>query len=231
MNRRQIAALLNYAATLDSRVRRSLVDEHQAARTIDEWAAALSHVPATLADGSWDATTAVRRYYEQHRGDRTARYFAIEPHHLLAVWAEHRHALMNRHTDPVPAADPDDVAAYRAELADTRAAVATGQTSPALYRAALNNARAQRVAELVAGVAEARVYVPADAAQQLAAAGLGAQRERFPELAVACPVPTCRAAARHRCKTPSGRELREHTHDARQQFYARITDDNGGAAA
>ncbi|MFG3085084.1 zinc finger domain-containing protein [Streptomyces parvulus] len=38
---------------------------------------------------------------------------------------------MSRHTDPTPAADPDDPHAYRAEIAATRYAVATGQTEPA----------------------------------------------------------------------------------------------------
>jgi hypothetical protein len=37
---------------------------------------------------------------------------------------------LGRHTDPTPTADPDDVAAYQAELAATRQAVATGQTPP-----------------------------------------------------------------------------------------------------
>jgi hypothetical protein len=37
---------------------------------------------------------------------------------------------LGRHTDPTPKANPDDIAAYKAELAATRAAVATGQTPP-----------------------------------------------------------------------------------------------------
>jgi hypothetical protein len=37
---------------------------------------------------------------------------------------------LGRHTDPTPRANPDDVAAYKAELAATRAAVATGQAPP-----------------------------------------------------------------------------------------------------
>ncbi|NUS22715.1 MAG: hypothetical protein HOV92_00605 [Streptomyces sp.] len=38
--------------------------------------------------------------------------------------------LMARHTDPTPSADPDDPEAYRAELAASRLAVATGQERP-----------------------------------------------------------------------------------------------------
>lgn len=37
---------------------------------------------------------------------------------------------LGRHTDPTPKTDPDDVAAYKAELAESRLAVATGQTPP-----------------------------------------------------------------------------------------------------
>lgn len=40
---------------------------------------------------------------------------------------------MSRHTDPTPAADPDDVAAYKAEIAASRLAVATGQQPPAQH--------------------------------------------------------------------------------------------------
>lgn len=37
---------------------------------------------------------------------------------------------MGRHTDPTPKADPDDVEAYKTEIATTRYAVATGQQQP-----------------------------------------------------------------------------------------------------
>jgi hypothetical protein len=40
---------------------------------------------------------------------------------------------MARHTDPTPTADPDDVHAYRAELAANRIAVATGQEEPSQH--------------------------------------------------------------------------------------------------
>lgn len=40
---------------------------------------------------------------------------------------------MQRHTDPTPTADPDDVAAYQAEIAASRLAVATGQQPPAQH--------------------------------------------------------------------------------------------------
>lgn len=40
---------------------------------------------------------------------------------------------LNRHTDPTPSADPDNVQAYQAELLATRTAVATGQQPPAQH--------------------------------------------------------------------------------------------------
>jgi hypothetical protein len=40
---------------------------------------------------------------------------------------------MARHTDPTPKSDPDDVQAYRAELAANRLAVATGQQQPSQH--------------------------------------------------------------------------------------------------
>src|SRR5262249_39722121 len=81
-------------------------DQQRAAHTIGRWAEALAGVPANVAEVSWDAVHAVRRYYEQRGGDRSAQFRAVEPHDLLAAWTPHRAELMNRHTDPVPAADP-----------------------------------------------------------------------------------------------------------------------------
>lgn len=48
----------------------------------------------------------------------------------------------------------------------------------------------------------------------------GAAKARFPELAVDCPRAECRAHRGRPCHTPRGREMRNHTHDQRQQAYA-----------
>jgi hypothetical protein len=167
MDRRETAALLNYAATLDSRLDRAIADPDRAARIIDRWAKALADIPT--AAGGWDAMRAVRRYYEQPGGDRSAQFRAIEPHDVLAAWAPHRRELLNQHTDPLPTTDPDDVVTYRAELLATRAAVATGQTPPAAYRAELNPGTQHRLAALTAGIGTPRTSpIPPDAAAQLA---------------------------------------------------------------
>ncbi|MHB6907097.1 zinc finger domain-containing protein [Streptomyces sp. DB-54] len=168
MNPRETAALLRLLAALDGRLRRAMTDPQQAARTIDEWNEATVHIPAATTDGTWDVMHAVRRFYEQQRGDHTARYFAYEPHHLLAAWADHRGSRMERHTDPVPAADPDNEAVYRAELAATRTAVATGQSAPAPLRQAIDPA-GQRQIEAMTDRLAASSYLPEKAAQALAA--------------------------------------------------------------
>jgi hypothetical protein len=225
MDRREVAALLNYAGTLDSRLGRAVADQQRAAQTIGRWATALADIPATT-PGGWDATRAVRRYYEQHGGDQSARYRAVEPHDVLAAWVPHRAELLARHTDPVPEADPSDVAAYRAELAATRAAVATGQAPPVEYRAVLDAGQEHRLAALTAGIGTPRTStMPADVAAQLAryrparAAREAALAAGGPDpLGVACPWchaepgEPCRGGFRPRGK---GRAARRDPHPSR----------------
>ncbi|MFI0739323.1 hypothetical protein ACH4PU_14720 [Streptomyces sp. NPDC021100] len=204
MDARQIAALLSYAATLDSRVRRIMATDEQAAATIRTWAQALADVPAMAEAAGWDAGRAVRRYYEQANGDRSAQFRPIEPADLLAAWAPHRAELMNRHTDPLPATDPDDVAQWRAELLGTRAAVATGQTAPSTHReltSGIHPAIAARLASIGS-------YIPADTRQQLApyrpmrAAREAAVAAGHPDpLSVPCPCQWCRAPEGEPCRS------------------------------
>lgn len=226
MNPREAAALLRLLATLDGRLRRAMADPQQAARTIDEWNEATVHIPAVTEDGTWDAMHAVRRFYEQQHGDHTARYFSYEPHHLLAAWAEHRGSRMERHTDPVPAADPDDVAGYRAELLGTRRAVAAGQVPPNAYRAALEPAGQRRLAALTAGVgtmADAPETGTAALRPEVRAqlrAHVPDTRARLPALAVPCPVAACRAGERRLCTSPHGKELRQNVHGQRRDAWA-----------
>lgn len=207
MNEQQIAALLAFAGTLDSRVRRALADPQQAARTIGEWTAAVTDVPATMPVVAWDAARATRRYYEQHGGDRSAQFRPIEPHDLLAAWGPYRAELMNRHTDPVPAADPDDPAAWRAELLGTRAAVATGHAAPAQYRAEIDLGGQKRLTALMAGVGTGpRRYMPAHVAAELRPFRKArAHREQLvaegiPDpLSVKCPY--CLAGVNEQCRS------------------------------
>ncbi|WP_372407553.1 hypothetical protein [Streptomyces luteireticuli] len=152
MDRQHVAALLNLCATVDSRVRRAMATEEQAAETIRSWTDALVHVPAEASAVKWDACHAVRRYYEQHGGDRSAQFRPIEPADILAAWAPHRAELMNRHVDPAPAADPDDVHAYQAELRATRAAVVAGEVAPAGQRQLSSHRRSSETAARIAAM-------------------------------------------------------------------------------
>lgn len=222
----QTAALLGLVATLDRRIQRAMADAHQAARTIGEWNEATVHIPAVTEDGTWDAAHCVRRYYEQHRGDHTARYFEYQPHHLLAAWAEYRQARMQRHTDPLPTADPDDVTAYQAELRAARQAVATGQAAPHEYRAELDPVGRQRLAVLAGSVGgrpgaadDSAPYVTPELRAELRG-HVPDSRATQPALAVPCPVATCRAGVRHPCTSPVGRELRRAVHGQRRDAWA-----------
>jgi len=49
--------------------------------------------------------------------------------------------------------------------------------------------------------------------------GRAQRRAERPELAVDCPVGTCRARAWRRCRTPSGREIRTDVHASRRDAY------------
>ncbi|GGZ96532.1 hypothetical protein GCM10010329_17180 [Streptomyces spiroverticillatus] len=202
-----IVALLAYAGRLDSRVRRALADPQQSARTIADWSTALADVPATLPATGWDASHAVRRYYEQKAGDRSAQFRGVEPHDVLAAWSPHRAELMNRHTDPLPAADPDDPQAWRAELLGGRVDVAHGHRPPAQYRAEINEGGQKRLAALMSGVGtERRRYMPAHVARELAAFRPSrAHRETLVDEGMpdplGAPCPHCRATVEQPCQT------------------------------
>lgn len=70
--------------------------------------------------------------------DAVANHYATNTRWIMpadirdAVHATHRDRLA-RHTDPTPIANPDDPAAYRAELLNTRRAVAAGEQQPATH--------------------------------------------------------------------------------------------------
>ncbi|WKU45992.1 hypothetical protein Q3V23_19070 [Streptomyces sp. VNUA116] len=211
MEARHVAALLNFAATLDSRVRRIMATNEQAAATIRAWAQALADIPAVAEAAGWDASRAVRRYYEQRNGDRSAQFRAIEPADLLAAWAPHLAELMNRHSDPLPSADPDNPAAWRAELLGTRAAVATGNSAPSTHRQ-LSSAPHPALEARLATIGSP---IPPEARQMLIPfRRMKAQREaavaagQADPLSVPCPVDWCRAEkgkpCRYRRMTPDG---------------------------
>ncbi|MET9468510.1 cell surface glycoprotein [Streptomyces sp. NPDC006544] len=212
MNRTETAALLAYAVSLDPR----LTPEDQAAAEdrLDQWAELLVNVPATAPhpDGrDWNAAAVV------HHHISTSPY-RIQPSDIGAPWQKFKADAIGRHTDPVPPVDPNDARAYRAALAGTRQAVATGQATPAVYReltgGSTRDARDEFAAARLAAI-EGHVgnnYVPREVADKLTPwRRTRAQRERLaaagqPDpLNIRCPWDPCRAAAGQPCQQGSKR--------------------------
>lgn len=120
MDRREIAGLLAYMGRLDPRTMRT--DPGELRDQVDQWQELLGDVPLAT-DYGWDARTAVRAHV-------VSSPYPVLPVDVARQWAKHSAARLDRHTDPVPAADPDDVESWRAELLGTRHAVLAGQRPP-----------------------------------------------------------------------------------------------------
>lgn len=161
MNRQQIAALISYASGLDPRTAKTGDD---LADQLDQWEALLNDVPPTAPHPNgrhWNAAEAVRHHIA------TSPY-PIKPSDVSRPWHTFKADIIGRHHDPLPAADPDDPAAWQAELSLTRQAVATGQTAPAPYRELLGRDFAARDRQAAERLAALGTYVPRTVAQQLA---------------------------------------------------------------
>ncbi|MFE0192604.1 hypothetical protein [Streptomyces sp. NPDC058989] len=124
MDRREIAALLAYIGRLDPRTIRT--DQGEARDQLAQWHELLGDVPLATQHG-WDARIAARQHIR------------ISPYQILAAdiarpWESYRRDRLQRHTDPTPSVDPDDQAAWTAELVDARRAVASGSAQPAHHQ-------------------------------------------------------------------------------------------------
>ncbi|AJT62457.1 hypothetical protein T261_0768 [Streptomyces lydicus] len=124
MDRRELAALLAYIGRLDPRTIRT--DPGEARDQLAQWHELLGDVPLATQHG-WDARIAARQHI------RVSPY-QILPADIARPWESYRRDRLQRHTDPTPAADPDDQAAWQAELVGTRRAVASGTAAPATHR-------------------------------------------------------------------------------------------------
>lgn len=124
MDRREIAALLAYIGRLDPRTIRT--DPGEARDQLAQWHELLGDVPMATPHG-WDARVTARQHI------RVSPY-QILPADIARPWESYRRDRLQRHTDPTPSVDPDDQAAWTAELVGTRRAVATGSAQPAQYR-------------------------------------------------------------------------------------------------
>ncbi|CAM5448164.1 hypothetical protein SHIRM173S_00340 [Streptomyces hirsutus] len=116
MDRREIAALLAYIGRLDPRTIRT--DQGEARDQLAQWHELLGDVPLATPHG-WDARIAARQHI------RVSPY-QILPADIARPWESYRRDRLQRHTDPTPSVDPDDQAAWTAELVGTRRAVAAG---------------------------------------------------------------------------------------------------------
>ncbi|MFF4716531.1 hypothetical protein ACFY2V_34825 [Streptomyces eurythermus] len=155
MDRREIAALLAYIGRLDPRTIRT--DHAEARDQLAQWHELLEDVPLATPYG-WDACVVARRHI------RVSPY-QILPADIARPWEDYKRDRLHRHTDPTPVADPDDQAAWTAELVGTRRAVATGTAQPVTHR------------QLTAGEANPRLkarltqvgsYIPPEARAALA---------------------------------------------------------------
>ncbi|MDF3290174.1 zinc finger domain-containing protein [Streptomyces silvisoli] len=124
MTPHEVGALLAYLGRLDPRLIRT--DTGEARDQIAQWHELLGDVPLATTHG-WDTRTVAR----EHILDSP---YPILPVDIARKWRAYRRDRLHRHTDPTPAADPDDQAAWQAELARTRRAVASGAAVPTAYR-------------------------------------------------------------------------------------------------
>lgn len=124
MDRRETAALLAYIGRLDPRTIRT--DQGEARDQLAQWHELLDEVPLATTHG-WDACVVARRHI------RVSPY-QILPADIARPWESYKRDRLHRHSDPTPLADPDDQAAWTAELVGTRRAVAAGTAQPVQYR-------------------------------------------------------------------------------------------------
>lgn len=171
MDRRETAALLAYIGRLDPRTIRT--DQGEARDQLAQWHELLGDLPMATPYG-WDARVAARQHI------RTSPY-QILPADVVRPWESYRRDRLARHSDPTPSADPDDQAAWIAELVGMRRAVAAGIAEPAQARAITSGrdgtgprmeAMLERVGSCIPPAARAALapYRPAQAAREMAIA-------------------------------------------------------------
>ena len=160
MDRREVAAVLAYIGRLDPRTARTGTGD--ARDQIAQWQELLSDVPFAT-DHGWD----VREPIRAHVLDSP---YPILPVDVARKWRAYRRDRLDRHTDPTPVADPDNLAAWRTELLGTRHAVATGMAAPSPHRQLAGGPHGDIDARLAAVRAALAPYRPARAAREAAVA-------------------------------------------------------------
>lgn len=201
MTPREIAALLAILGRLDPRLIRT--DTGEARDQIAQWHELLGDVPLATAHG-WDSRVVARAHILDSP-------YPILPVDIARKWRAYRRDRLQRHTDPTPAADPDDQAAWQAELASTRQAVACGTAAPTTHRQITSGrsnpvleARLREIGSCIPPTVRAELapYRPARAAREAAIA-----QGRPDALGVRCP--WCGASPGEPCRLrrvgPGGR--------------------------
>ncbi|OKJ31460.1 zinc finger domain-containing protein [Streptomyces sp. CB01580] len=193
MERREVAAVLAYIGRLDPRTIRTATGE--ARDQLAQWHELLYDVPFAT-DHGWDVRKAIRTHVLDSP-------YPILPVDVARAWRAYRRDRLDRHTDPTPTADPDDPAAWRAELLGSRQAVATGTAAPSTHRQLISGgphtdveARLRAIGSCVPPAIRAALapYRPARAARE-AAVAVG-----LPDaLGVQCP--WCHARAGEPCRS------------------------------
>ncbi|MFJ5266755.1 hypothetical protein ACIQAC_40515 [Streptomyces sp. NPDC088387] len=194
MDRREIAALLAYIGRLDPRTIR--VDQGEARDQLAQWHELLSDVPMATPYG-WDTRIAARQHI------RSSPY-QILPSDVIRAWENYRRDRLARHCDPTPSADPDDQAAWSAELASTRRAVAAGTAQPAQARA-ITSSRGEIDPKLEAMLQGVGSCIPPAARAALAPYRPGRAAR---EAAIAQGQPDALSVRCEWCKAPPGERCR-----------------------
>lgn len=188
-------------------------------RTIGEvdaraWAAALHDIPLDA-----DALGAVARYFATPPEKPDARRW-IEPHHVRAIRAAIRAERIPDGAFTYPALGHDETGAEFVERRRAQIqAIADGRIEAEPIQAIAGGPHPS-VAEAVSRIGQIPEYLRTE----LAAAGIGAKRGQWPELAIPCPLHSCRAEASHPCRTSKGRRMRQGTHPSRRDVWAKTQD-------
>ncbi|MFD8810903.1 hypothetical protein ACFV23_05280 [Streptomyces sp. NPDC059627] len=155
MDRREVAAVLAYIGRLDPRTIRT--DAGEARDQIAQWQELLDDVPFAT-DLGWDVREAIRTHVLDSP-------YPILPVDVARRWRAHRRDRLDRHTDPTPAADPDDSVAWRAELRRARNAVAAGVAAPSTHRQIPEGGLTRHAVERLREIGS---YIPSAARAELA---------------------------------------------------------------
>ncbi|MFL4905809.1 hypothetical protein ACJ6WF_22205 [Streptomyces sp. MMS24-I2-30] len=224
MDRREVAAALACIGHLDPRTIRTSTGE--ARDQLAQWQELLDDVPFAT-DHGWDVREAIRAHVLDSP-------YPILPVDVARRWRTHRRDHLDRHTDPTPTADPDDPAAWRAELLRARNAVASGEAAPSTHRQIASGGRPSDIEERLRGIGSC---IPPAARAELAhyrptrAAGEAAIDRGIPDaLSVRCewchaPVGTpCRQRRKNPDGAARGSAVRATPHPSRVDLAAARTD-------